>query len=228
MAKKVLVLEDEQNIRSFLVINLKRSGYDVVQAGSGEEALEEYHRNKDVMVCILDVMLPGIDGYEVCRTLRAEGYEGGIIMLTARVQESDKVTGLMTGADDYVTKPFSVAELTARVDALVRRMGFRNTTPEVIRSGVFCLDLRARELRKNDRRVDLTQVEFALMKTFLQNKGRALDREELLSSVWGRDYSGELKIVDVNIRRLRIKVEDNPASPQHIVTVRGYGYMWEG
>ena len=122
MSKKVLVLEDEENIRSFLVINLKRAGYDVIQAGCGEDALEEYHKNNDVIVCILDVMLPGIDGYEVCRTLRAEGYEGGIIMLTARVQESDKVTGLMTGADDYVTKPFSVAELTARVDALVRRM----------------------------------------------------------------------------------------------------------
>ena len=228
MSKKVLVLEDEENIRSFLVINLKRAGYDVIQAGCGEDALEEYHKNNDVIVCILDVMLPGIDGYEVCRTLRAEGYEGGIIMLTARVQESDKVTGLMTGADDYVTKPFSVAELTARVDALVRRMGFHNVAADVIQSGPFSLDLRARELRKNGKRVDLTQVEFSLMKTFMQNKGRALDREELLSSVWGRDYSGELKIVDVTIRRLRIKVEDVPAQPKYIITVRGFGYMWEG
>ena len=228
MSKKVLVLEDEENIRSFLVINLKRAGYDVIQAGCGEDALEEYHKNNDVIVCILDVMLPGIDGYEFCRTLRAEGYEGGIIMLTARVQESDKVTGLMTGADDYVTKPFSVAELTARVDALVRRMGFHNVAADVIQSGPFSLDLRARELRKNGKRVDLTQVEFSLMKTFMQNKGRALDREELLSSVWGRDYSGELKIVDVNIRRLRIKVEDVPAQPKYIITVRGFGYMWEG
>ncbi len=228
MATKVLVLEDEENIRSFLVINLKRSGYDVVQAGSGEDALDRYHANTDVMVCILDVMLPGIDGYEVCRTLRAEGYKGGIIMLTARTQESDKITGLMTGADDYVTKPFSVAELTARVDALVRRMGFRSAAAEVLQSGPFTLDLRARELKKNDHRVDLTQVEYSLMKTFLQNKGRALDREELLGQVWGKNYSGELKIVDVNIRRLRIKVEDNPASPRYIVTVRGFGYMWEG
>ena len=134
----------------------------------------------------------------------------------------------MTGADDYVTKPFSVAELTARVDALVRRMGFHNVAADVIQSGPFSLDLRARELRKNGKRVDLTQVEFSLMKTFMQNKGRALDREELLSSVWGRDYSGELKIVDVNIRRLRIKVEDVPAQPKYIITVRGFGYMWEG
>lgn len=227
MTRKVLVLEDEENIRSFVVINLKRAGYEVVQAENGEQALEKFHDNTDVAVCILDVMLPGIDGYDVCRTLRAEGYEGGIIMLTARTQESDKVTGLMTGADDYVTKPFSVVELTARVDALVRRLGLHSFTSEAIQSGAFCLDMRARELKKNGVRVDLTQVEFSLMKTFLENRGRAMDREELLSAVWGKNYSGELKIVDVNIRRLRIKVEDDPASPQHITTVRGFGYMWK-
>ena len=185
MTRKVLVLEDEENIRSFVVINLKRAGYEVIQAGSGEEALEKFHNNTDVAVCILDVMLPGIDGYDVCRTLRAEGYEGGIIMLTARTQESDKVTGLMTGADDYVTKPFSVVELTARVDALVRRLGLHSFSSETIQSGEFCLDMRARELKKNGRRVDLTQVEFSLMKTFLENRGRAMDREELLGAVWG-------------------------------------------
>lgn len=228
MKRKVLVLEDEENIRSFVVINLRRAGYEVIQAGSGEEALEKFHDdNVDVAVCILDVMLPGMDGYDVCRTLRAEGYEGGIIMLTARTQEADKVTGLMTGADDYVTKPFSVVELTARVDALVRRLGLHAFSGEVIQSGVFCLDMRARELKKNGRRIDLTQVEFALMKAFLENRGRAMDREELLGTVWGKHYSGELKIVDVNIRRLRIKVEDDPASPKHITTVRGFGYMWK-
>ena len=225
--RKVLVLEDEANIRGFIVINLRRAGYEVIEAESGEEALEKYQENTDVAVCILDVMLPGIDGYEVCRTLRSEGYEGGIIMLTARTQESDKVTGLMTGADDYVTKPFSVLELTARVDALVRRLGLHSFTTETIQSGEFCLDMRARELKKNGKRVDLTQVEFSLMKTFLENRGRAMDREELLGAVWGKHYSGELKIVDVNIRRLRIKVEDDPASPRHITTVRGFGYMWK-
>ena len=227
MTRKVLVLEDEENIRSYGGINLKRAGDEVIQAGSGEEALEKFHNNTDVAVCILDVMLPGIDGYDVCRTLRAEGYEGGIIMLTARTQESDKVTGLMTGADDYVTKPFSVVELTARVDALVRRLGLHSFSSETIQSGEFCLDMRARELKKNGRRVDLTQVEFSLMKTFLENRGRAMDREELLGAVWGKNYSGELKIVDVTIRRLRIKVEDDPASPKHITTVRGFGYMWK-
>lgn len=227
MTRKVLVLEDEENIRSFVVINLKRAGYEVIQAESGEEALEKFHANTDVAVCVMDVMLPGIDGYEVCRVLRAEGYEGGIIMLTARTQESDKVTGLMTGADDYVTKPFSVVELTARVDALIRRLGLHSFASDVIQSGAFTLDMRARELKKNGVRIDLTQVEFSLMKTFLENHGRAMDREELLSAVWGKNYSGELKIVDVNIRRLRIKVEDDPASPKHITTVRGFGYMWK-
>lgn len=228
MKRKVLVLEDEENIRSFVVINLKRAGYEVVQAATGEEALEKYQENQDISVAVLDVMLPGIDGYEVCRTMRAQGCSAGVIMLTARVQEQDKVTGLMTGADDYVTKPFSVVELTARVDALHRRVSGSPFSDESISSGPFKLDLRSRELRKNGARVELTQVEFALMKAFMENSGKALDRETLLSMVWGRDYSGELKIVDVNIRRLRIKIEEDPAAPAHIVTVRGYGYMWEG
>ena len=227
MKRKVLFLEDEESIRSFLVLNMKRGGYEVIEAETGEQALEKYHENPDIAVAILDVMLPGIDGYEVCRTMRAEGYQAGVIMLTARTQEADKVNGLMNGADDYVTKPFSVLELTARVDALVRRLGLHSFTAETIQSGEFCLDMRARELKKNGKRVDLTQVEFSLMKTFLENRGRAMDREELLGAVWGKHYSGELKIVDVNIRRLRIKVEDDPASPRHITTVRGFGYMWK-
>ena len=226
--KKVLIMEDELNIRSFVVINLKRAGYDVIEAGNGQEALDAIAANPDVGVAILDIMVPGdFDGFEVCRRIRATNKQMGIIMLTARTQEMDKVTGLMTGADDYVTKPFSVVELTARVDALVRRLGLHAFTAEVIQSGEFCLDMRARELKKNNVRVDLTQVEFSLMKTFLENRGRAMDREELLGAVWGKNYSGELKIVDVNIRRLRIKVEDDPASPKHITTVRGFGYMWK-
>ena len=226
--KKVLILEDEVSIRSFVVINLNRAGYEVIEAGTGMEALEKLKEHPDVGVAILDIMLPGIDGFEVCRRVRAAYPHIGIIMLTARSQEMDKVTGLMTGADDYVTKPFSVLELTARVDALVRRLGLHSFTAETIQSGEFCLDMRARELKKNGKRVDLTQVEFSLMKTFLENRGRAMDREELLGAVWGKHYSGELKIVDVNIRRLRIKVEDDPASPRHITTVRGFGYRFEG
>ena len=229
MKRKVLVLEDEENIRSFVVLNLKRAGFDVIEAGTGEEALELFERNSDIMVAVLDVMLPGIDGYEVCRTMRARGYTAGVIMLTARVQESDKVTGLMTGADDYVTKPFSVVELVARVAALFRRvggLGFQED--DAIRSGPFKLNLRAREVTKNGVKIELTQIEYGILKAFLSNIGKALSRDDILEMVWGHHYVGELKIVDVNIRRLRIKIEDNPAAPKYIVTVRGYGYMWEG
>ncbi len=228
MKHKVLVLEDEENIRSFVVLNLLRAGYEVIEAGTGEEALEQYSRQRDISVAILDVMLPGIDGYEVCRRMRADGYEAGIIMLTAKAQETDKVNGLMNGADDYVTKPFSAVELVARVDALQRRVGGKKTDDESIESGPFVLNLRSHELRKNGVRIELTQVEFTFMKVFLQNPGKAMSREELLNYVWGRGFSGDYKIVDVNIRRLRIKIEKNPAVPAHIKTVRGYGYIWEG
>lgn len=173
-------------------------------------------------------MLPGIDGYEVCRTLRTQGYSAGIIMLTARTQEADKVTGLMTGADDYVTKPFSVVELVARVDALFRRVaGNPFADDETIKSGPFKLNLRAREVQKNGVKIELTQIEYGILRTFMQNIGKALSRDDILEMVWGHHYVGELKIVDVNIRRLRLKIEDDPANPQYITTVRGYGYMWQ-
>ena len=225
--KKVLVLEDESNIRSFVVINLKRAGYDTLEASSGEEALELVRANPDIRVALLDVMLPGIDGFEVCRRIRADNAKIGIIMLTARTQEMDKVTGLMTGADDYVTKPFSPAELTARVDALYRRTGGEPVVDDgLIRQDPFLLNTRNRTLEKNGVRVKLTQVEYAVIKLFMDNPGKALSRDEILEAVWGRDYFGEVKIVDVNIRRLRIKVEDDPQNPTYITTVWGYGYKW--
>ena len=225
--KKVLILEDEVSIRSFVVINLKRAGYDVVEAGTGEEALELLKSNPDVGVAILDIMLPGIDGFEVCRSIRATDKKIGIIMLTARSQEMDKITGLMTGADDYMTKPFSPAELTARIDALYRRVGPESGGESTeITQGPFVLNTRNRTLEKEGKRIKLTQVEYAIIKLFMQNPGRALSREDILASVWGRDYDGELKIVDVNIRRLRIKIEDDTASPTFITTVRGFGYKW--
>ena len=226
--KKVLVLEDEANIRSFVVINLKRGGYDVIEAESGEEALQLLGENPDVKVALLDVMLPGIDGFEVCRRIRATNTKIGIIMLTARAQEMDKVTGLMTGADDYVTKPFSPAELTARVDALFRRAGGDVTEVQEgeIRQDPFLLNTRNRTLEKNGQRIKLTQVEYTIMKMFMENPGKALSREEILDMVWGHDYFGEVKIVDVNIRRLRLKIEDNPQNPAYITTVWGYGYKW--
>jgi len=226
--KKVLVLEDEANIRSFVVINLKRAGYEAVEAETGAEALEQLRRNPDIKVALLDVMLPDIDGFEVCRRIRATDTQLGIIMLTARTQEMDKVTGLMTGADDYMTKPFSPAELTARIDALYRRVG--GGTPLADSSEIhqppFLLNTRNRTLEKNGQRIKLTQVEYAIVKLFMDNPGKALSREEILNAVWGNDYFGELKIVDVNIRRLRIKIEDDPQNPTYVNTVWGYGYKW--
>ena len=225
--KKVLILEDEVSIRSFVVINLKRAGYEVVEAGTGEEALELLKTNPDVGVAILDIMLPGIDGFEVCRSIRATDKKIGIIMLTARSQEMDKITGLMTGADDYMTKPFSPAELTARIDALYRRIDNDGTSDQIeLKHGPFILNTRNRTLDKDGRRIKLTQVEYAIVKLFMQNPGRALSREDILAAVWGRDYDGELKIVDVNIRRLRIKIEDDTANPTYITTVWGFGYKW--
>ena len=227
--KKVLVLEDESSIRGFIVINLRRAGYEVVEAESGEEALEKLQEHSDVRVALLDIMLPGIDGFEVCRRIRATNTRIGIIMLTALSQEMDKVTGLMTGADDYVTKPFSPAELTARVDALFRRAGGEERSePGELRQEPFVLNLRNRTLEKHGERIKLTQVEYSIMRVFMENPGKALSREEILDMVWGRDYFGELKIVDVNIRRLRLKIEDNVQNPTYITTVWGYGYKWGG
>ncbi len=225
--KKVLVLEDEASIRSFVVINLKRAGYEAVEAETGAEALNQLRLNPDVKVALLDIMLPDMDGFEVCRRIRAGNSRIGIIMLTARTQEMDKVTGLMTGADDYVTKPFSPAELTARIDALYRRTGGDEVqdTGEV-RQPPFLLNTRNRTLEKSGERIRLTQVEYSIIKMFMDNPGKALSREEILDSVWGHDYFGELKIVDVNIRRLRLKIEDDPTNPTYITTVWGYGYKW--
>lgn len=227
--RKVLVLEDEDNIRSFVVLNLNRAGYDTVEATTGEEALELLKRHPETRIALLDVNLPGIDGFEVCRRIRATNAKMGIIMLTARTQEMDKVTGLMTGADDYVTKPFSPAELTARVDALYRRSGSEDKAVETgeISQPPFLLNTRNRTLEKNGKRIKLTQVEYSIMKMFMENPGKALSREEILDMVWGRDYFGELKIVDVNIRRLRLKIEDNATNPTFISTVWGYGYKWD-
>ena len=225
--KKVLVLEDEENIRSFVVINLKRAGYEAVEADTGEMALEKLKQNPDIKVALLDIMLPDIDGFEVCRRIRATDNNIGIIMLTARTQEMDKVTGLMTGADDYMTKPFSTAELTARIDALFRRVGGMTAKENnEISQSPFLLNTRNRTLEKNGDRIKLTQVEYSIMKLFMENPGKALSREEILDAVWGKEYLGELKIVDVNIRRLRIKIEDDAQNPAYITTVWGYGYKW--
>lgn len=225
--KKVLVLEDEPSIRSFVVINLQRVGYEVVEAEAGEEALRLLREQPDIGIALLDIMLPDIDGFEVCRRIRGTGSKIGIIMLTSKTQEVDRVTGLMTGADDYVTKPFSPTELIARIDALYRRIGDTVTEdPTRLVSGPFVLNTHNRTLEKNGEKLRLTQVEYTIVKYFMDNPGRAISREDMLAAVWGSEYFGEYKIVDVNVRRLRLKIEDDPAFPTYIQTVWGYGYKW--
>ena len=195
--RKVLVLEDETSIRSFIVINLRRAGYDVIEAETGEAALESLKEHPDTKVALLDIMLPGIDGFEVCRRIRATNSRIGIIMLTARV------------------------------DALFRRSGGEDPAQSgEIRQPPFLMNTRNRTLEKNGERVKLTQVEYSIMRFFMENPGKALSREDILDRVWGRDYFGDLKIVDVNIRRLRLKIEDNVQNPIYITTVWGYGYKW--
>jgi DNA-binding response OmpR family regulator len=232
--KNILVAEDEQAIREFVIINLKRAGYNPLEASNGEQALEVYEREVgNIDVAILDIMMPGkYDGLAVCKQLREKSGSIGIILLTAKTQEMDKVSGLMMGADDYVTKPFSPSELVARVDAVYRRVALEqmrdeNNFKEEIRSGDFSLNLRSRTLMKKGTAIELTQVEFQIMECFFSNPGTALDRTEILQHVWGEQYYGEEKIVDVNIRRLRMKIEDEPSNPTHIITVWGLGYKWE-
>ena len=227
MSQKVLVVEDDNNIAELLRLYLQKDGCEVSHAADGGKAVEMAREIQPDLV-LLDIMLPDIDGFEVCRRIRMSNAQVGIIMLTARTQEMDKVTGLMTGADDYVTKPFSPAELTARVDALLRRMG--ENTPAThtgeLYQPPFLLNLTNRTLEKNGERVKLTQIEYAIVKLFMENSGKALAREEILDAVWGKGYFGELKIVDVNVRRLRLKIEDDAQEPKYISTVWGFGYKW--
>ena len=230
MQKNILVVEDEEAIRDFVTINLKRAGYNVFETGAGEEALEIYNANEGkINIVLLDIMLPGIDGFAVCRKLREKSKTLGLIMLTARTQELDKVGGLMIGAADYVTKPFSPSELVARIDALYRRleMDVSESQPkDEIVSGPFVLNLKGRTLFKNNVSIELTQVEYQIIRYFIDNADTALSRSDILNHVWGEDYFGELKIVDVNVRRLRMKIEDDPSNPRYIQTVWGYGYKW--
>lgn len=231
--KKVLVAEDEESIREFIVINLTRSGYTVEQAENGAIALQKFHEDEAGFdVAILDIMMPEIDGLSVCKELRKLSSDLGIIMLSAKTQEMDKVQGLLFGADDYVTKPFSPSELMARVDAVYRRVemtrGFRknDTTGDSIVLDEFELNLRNRTLSKSGTMIELTQVEFQIIEYFFKNPNAALSRNDILKTVWGENYFGDEKIVDVNIRRLRMKIEDNASSPNRLVTIWGLGYKW--
>lgn len=232
--KKVLIAEDEASIREFIVINLKRSGYDVVEAENGEEAINKYEEeNSNIDVAVLDIMMPLKDGLEVCKYLRAKSSKIGIIMLTAKTQEMDKVTGLLVGADDYVTKPFSPSELMARVDAVYRRVSIMNenekaavANPDLTTVGDFSLDYRDRILYKNGSPIELTQIEFQLLDYLFKNPDVTLSRSDILNKVWGDGYFVDDKVVDVNIHRLRNKVEDEPTQPKHLITIWGRGYKW--
>ncbi len=224
--KKVLIVEDEASIRGFLKINFKRNKFIVIEASSGERALEKA-RLENPIVTILDVMLPGMDGFKTCEILRREFPKMGIIMLTARSQDTDKIMGFGFGADDYVVKPFNPQELIARVNALLRRIGIQSDSKnEVLVSGEFKIDDGAMKAYRNGQELELTPKEYMLMKIFIENQGKALNRNELLSLVWGYSYPGDTKIVDVNIRRLREKIEENSSKPKCIETVWGVGYRW--
>ena len=230
--KRILIVEDEAAIREFEAINLKRVGYNVEEAGSGEEALEIYDNDLEGFdIALLDISMPGMDGFALCKELRKRSENLGIIMLTARTQEMDKISGLMMGADDYITKPFSPTELLARVDSLYRRVELHSQKPTVtvtddITLGEFTLNLRRRTLLKNGVNIELTQVEFQMIEYFFNNPDVALDRTDILNRVWGSNYYGEEKIVDVNMRRLRKKIEDDPSDPKRLITVWGMGYKW--
>jgi two-component system alkaline phosphatase synthesis response regulator PhoP len=253
MQRKVLLLEDDESIRSMLSLNLKRSGFQAYEAATGELAISLAALHPDIDLAVLDIMLPGINGIEVCKILREKYPFLGIIMLTARAREQDKITALESGADDYVTKPFSVAELMARVNSLLRRVRIstgdykgdntgdnaennawnnagnnaQNNKPGSIKHGRFEIDFLSRALYKDGSEIALTPTEFTIIKLFMANPGRAFDRDEILTQVWGDYYFGEMKIVDVNIRRLRKKIEDDPSNPEFIETVWGVGYRWK-
>ena len=231
--RRVLVVEDEDSIRELIALNLRMADYEVLEAESAEKGLALLGSEGGCDAAVLDVMLPGMNGFSLCEAIRRDDANIGIIILSAKSMEQDKIRGLSIGADDYMTKPFSVSELLARIDALCRRVqrtgqALAEADDSRLVSGQFVLDQKSRVLYKKGEPIDLTQVEFQIMELFFQNPGTALVREKILEGVWGENYYGDVKIVDVNIRRLRMKIEDEPSSPKHILTVWGYGYRWNG
>lgn len=226
--EKILILEDEIGIRSFVSINLKREGYDIIEAGTGAEAIEKLNSEKNIAVALLDIMLPDMSGIEVCKYIRENHDNIGVIMLTAKSQEEDKIEGFFSGADDYIIKPFSIKELLARVAALIRRVKKNNDSKKnnLIDSPPFLLDQNKRKLFKNGEEVDLTPTEFSIVKYLMINDNQSLSRDQILEEVWGSVVLYDYKIVDVNIRRIRNKIEDDPSKPKYIQTIWGYGYSF--
>ena len=230
--RTILVAEDESSIREFIAINLRLAGYEIIEACDGLQAVEKFNLNSSsIDIAVLDIMMPGCDGIEVCRHIRSKNVNTGIIFLTAKTQEHDKVSGLVSGADDYITKPFSTSELIARVEALYRRVEYsksllNNTQQDRIVLGEFELDLKKHVIYKNGNEIELTQVEYHILECFFNKPEQSIDRMYLVDCVWGGKYFGDEKVVDVNIRRLRLKLEDDPSSPKHLITVWGQGYRW--
>ena len=222
--KKILIIEDEESIRGFLKINLKRNGYEVIEADNGELGVKLALKEKPAII-ILDVMLPGIDGFKVCKIIRNEDEKVGIIMLTAKSQDLDKIMGLEYGADDYIIKPFNPMELLLRIKALLRRISDYEEKKGIIQ-GKFKLDIYAKRIFKNNKEIDLTPKESSIIKLFIENPNKAFSRDELMDLVWGEDYIGDPKIVDVNIRRLRSKIECSSLNEKFIETIWGFGYRW--
>ena len=228
---KVLILDDEDSIRQFMKINLEYQGYQTVEAATGEEALKVFEEEKP-SVAILDVMLPGISGFDVCQSIREKSPRTGIIMVSAKSQDIDKILGLERGADDYIIKPFNPQELILRVRSLMRRVNLTTAETEskstkTLSDGPFTLDLYSKTFYKNQDEIDVTPTEFTILENFIQNKGKAMTRDEIMEETWGENYSNDTKIVDVNIRRIRAKIEQDPAKPQFIETVWGTGYRWK-
>ena len=231
MARKILIVDDEHTIVDILKYNLEKNGFETVCAFDGPEGLR-LAREDDPDLILLDVMLPGMDGFQVCRTLREEGNNVPIIMITAREEETDKVFGLELGADDYITKPFSMREVVARVRTNMRRAATQTAPAEdagdVIRVRELTVDLDRHAVFKNGRELELTQREYELIKFLTQNPGKVISRQELMTEVWQYDYFGDLRAVDVAVRRLREKLEDSPADPTYVITKRGVGYYFAG
>ncbi|WP_196000197.1 response regulator transcription factor [Clostridium sp. 1001271B_151109_B4] len=224
--RKILIVEDEESIRGFLRINLRRNGYEVIEVDNGEEGIK-IAKNEKPAIVILDVMLPGIDGFNVCKRIREEEKNIGIIMLTAKSQDIDKITGLEYGADDYIVKPFNPMELLLRIKAILRRIGDEEEK-RTISQGRFKIDTYAKKVFKEDKEIDLTPKEYSIIKLFLENPEKAFSRDELMDLIWGENYIADPKIVDVNIRRLRSKIECSSSKQGYIETIWGFGYRWRG
>ena len=224
--RKILIVEDEESIRGFLRINLRRNGYEVIEVDNGEDGIK-IAKNEKPAIVILDVMLPGIDGFNVCKRIREEEKNIGIIMLTAKSQDIDKITGLEYGADDYIVKPFNPMELLLRIKAILRRIGDEEEK-RTISQGRFKIDTYAKKVFKEDKEIDLTPKEYSIIKLFLENPEKAFSRDELMDLIWGENYIADPKIVDVNIRRLRSKIECSSSKQGYIETIWGFGYRWKG